>query len=380
MLSELDQAQFQLLRLVESRQDFKGFVQPSPEIPMGKEIHPKQGHQIRKRPGEFGPKLEKLEDQHGNQCCPNLNLNGIGAGSDKGLDLKVLLEMLEEDFNFPTIFVDGGYRAGSQVKVVRQEDQDLSGVGVLHLNPAQRIGAFLDRLGASELNLFILEHMAVLRHSFVPNDLVQRIILHSGDKIDSLATPSAPEGVVGVAPIVNDDGSGGEVQLLGDLHIRNLSLAQDGKLGKISIVVQEQVQFDGPFGPSEVGPVKDAQTQIDGGRIEADQFVLKSEFLHSRKLASTSVEQLTKQMLIKLPGTVLIRIGQGGAAGSGDTKVFQLPLTTSQAPGNLPEGMGSAQLTEEHGHKLPPTGESSSMPLGFRFSNCLLELDSRKQL
>ena len=63
MLSELDQVQFQLLRLVKGRQDFKGFVQPSPEIPMGKEIHPKQGYQIGKRPGEFGPKLEKLEDQ-----------------------------------------------------------------------------------------------------------------------------------------------------------------------------------------------------------------------------------------------------------------------------------------------------------------------------
>jgi hypothetical protein len=81
-----------------------------------------------------------------------------------------------------------------------------------------------------------------------------------------------------------------------------------------------------------------------------------------------------------LPGTVLIRISQGGAAGSGDTKVFQLPLTTSQASGNLPEGMSSTQLTEKHGHKLSPAGESPSVSLGFRFSDCLLELDSRKQL
>ncbi len=347
---------------------------------MGKEIHPKQGHQIRKRPGEFGPKLEKLEDQNGNQCCPNLNLDGIGAGSDKGLDLEVLLQMLEEDLNLPTVFVDGGYRAGSQVKVIRQEDQDFSRLRVLHLDPSQRVGTSLDSLRASEFDLFILEHMAVLGDSFVPNDFVQSIVLHAGDKIDSLATPSAPEGIVGIAPIVNDDGPRGEMQLPGDFHIRDFCLAQDGKLGKVSIVVQEQVQFYRSLGPSEMGPVKDAQTQVDGGRIEADQFVLESEFLHSRKLASTSVEQLTKQLLIKLPGAVLICIGQGGAAGSGDTQVFQLPLTASQAPGNLSEGMGSAQLTEKHGYKLSPTGESPSMSLGFRFSDGLLELDSRKQL
>ncbi len=68
MLSELDQAQFQLFRLVKSRQDFEGFVQPGPQVPMSKEIHSKQGYQIRKRPVEFGPKLQKPQDQHGNQC------------------------------------------------------------------------------------------------------------------------------------------------------------------------------------------------------------------------------------------------------------------------------------------------------------------------
>ena len=288
--------------------------------------------------------------------------------------------MLEEDFNRPTIFVDGSDRAGSQVKVVRQEDQDLSCVRNLHFDPSQRIGAFLDGLWSSEFDLFIFEHLTVLRDSFVPDDLIERIVFHTGDKIHSLATPSAPEGIVGVAPIINDDGSGGEVKFPGNLHIRDLAFAQDGKLGKVSIVVQEQMQFDRPFGPSEMGPVKDAQAQVDGGRVETDQFVFESEFLLSRKLASTSVEQLNKEMLIKLPGTVLIRIGQGGAAGGRDSKMFQFPLTASQASGNLPEGMSSTQLTEKHGHKLPPTGESPSMPLGFRFSEGLLKVDSRKQL
>ncbi len=296
---------------------------------MGKEIHPKQGHQIRKRPTEFGPKLKELQDQHGNQCCPNLNLDGIGASSDKGLDLEVLLQMLEEDFNLPTILIDGRYRTGSQVKVVRQEDQDLSRLRVFHFDPPQRIGAFLDGLEASEFDLFILEHMTVLRDSFVPKDFIQGIVFHPGDKIDSLAAPSAPEGIVGIAPIVNNDGTGGEVQSLSNLHVRDLSLAQDGELRKVSVVVQEQVQFDGPLGSSEMGPVKDAQTQVDGSGIEADQFVLESEFLHSRELASTSAEQLSKQMLIKLPGSVFIRIGQGRTARSGDPKMLQLSLTAS---------------------------------------------------
>ena len=310
MLSELEQVQFQLFRLIKRRQDFKGFVQPSPEIPMGKEIHPKQGHQIRKRPAEFGSKLEKPQDQHGNQCCPNLNPDGIGAGSDKGLDLEVLLQMLEEDFNLPTIFVDGADRTSPEVKVVRQEDQDLSCVRVLHFDPSQGIGAFVDGLGASEFDLFILEHMAVLGDSFVPNDLVERIVLHAGNKIDPLATPSAPEGIVGIAPVVNHDGPGGEVQFPGDFDIRDLSLAQDGEPGKVAVVVQEQVQFDGSLGPSEMYPIKGTQAQIDSGGVEANRFALEPESLLLRSLISTSFQQQKKQMLMKLPGSVLIRIGQ----------------------------------------------------------------------
>jgi hypothetical protein len=170
------------------------------------------------------------------------------------------------------------------------------------------------------------------------------------------------------------------MQLPGDLHIRDLPFAQDRKLGKIPIVVQEQVQFDGPLGPSEMGPVKDAQTQVDGGRIEANQLVLESEFLLSWKLAPTSVEQLHKQMLIQLPGTVLIGVGQGRTTGSGNTQMFQFPFTASETPGNLPEGMSSTQLTEKHGHKLSPAAESPSMPLGLRLSDRLLELNTRKQL
>jgi hypothetical protein len=129
-----------------------------------------------------------------------------------------------------------------------------------------------------------------------------------------------------------------------------------------------------------MGPVKHAQTQVDGGRIKADQFVLESELLSPSSLNATAFQELKEDLLIELPGTMLVSIGQGGATGSGDTQMFELPLTASQTPANLPKGMSSTQLAEEHGHKLSPTSKTSGMAFGFCFSHCLLELDSRKQL
>jgi hypothetical protein len=140
------------------------------------------------------------------------------------------------------------------------------------------------------------------------------------------------------------------------------------------------MEFDRPFGPSETCPVKQAQAQVDRGGVETDQFVFEPELLFSSDFNPTTFEQLEKNLLIQLPGPMFISIGEGGSAWGGDSQVFQFALTASQTSGDFSEGMGSAQLTEEHGHKLSPASESPGMSFSFRPSDCLLELDSRKQL
>ena len=70
---------------------------------MGKQIHTENSHQIRKSPVEFGPQVQKAEDQHRNPCCLNLNLDRIRTGPNKGLDLEVLLQRFEKQLNLPQI-------------------------------------------------------------------------------------------------------------------------------------------------------------------------------------------------------------------------------------------------------------------------------------
>jgi hypothetical protein len=93
-----------------------------------------------------------------------------------------------------------------------------------------------------------------------------------------------------------------------------------------------------------------------------------------------ALQQLEKDLLIKLPGAVLIGIGQGGAIGGRNAQVFQFAFTASQTAGNLSERMGSAQLAEEHGHQLTPASESPGMTFGLGLFNRLLKLDSGKEL
>jgi hypothetical protein len=67
-------------------------------------------------------------------------------------------------------------------------------------------------------------------------------------------------------------------------------------------------------------------------------------------------------------------------AGGGDAQMYQFSLAASQASGNLPEGVGAAQLAKEHGHKLAPAGKSSAMSFGFALLYGLDKFGFRKKL
>jgi len=140
------------------------------------------------------------------------------------------------------------------------------------------------------------------------------------------------------------------------------------------------MKLDGSFGPPELGPIKDFQAQIDGGRIHTDQFVFKPQRSLPDDLDTASFKDLMENLLVELPGTVLIGISQGGMAWSSNAQMFQLPLTASKTSGNLTERMGAAQLAKQHSHKLAPTRKSFGMTLCPCDRNQMLKLQTRKQL
>jgi hypothetical protein len=125
------------------------------------------------------------------------------------------------------------------------------------------------------------------------------------------------------------------------------------------------MEFDRSFGPAEFGPVKKGYGKVDDRGIQTAQRILETKFLLSEPLAAAALKQTEKDFLVKLPGAVLIGISQGGTARSSDSQVLQFSLATSETSGYFPEGMGSPELAEEHGDKLPPTAK----PFGAAFGS-----------
>lgn len=74
---------------------------------MGEEIYAQECDEIGQTPAETGGQLQILQ-QHRDQCRPKLGLDRIRRGANEGLDLQILLERLEEQFDLPAILVDCG--------------------------------------------------------------------------------------------------------------------------------------------------------------------------------------------------------------------------------------------------------------------------------
>jgi glutaredoxin len=68
--------------------------------------------------------MQIFDQQQGDEGCPNLDAQGVFGGSDEGADFQVLLERLEENLDFPAVFVNGRNRGGAEFEVVGQQDDD----------------------------------------------------------------------------------------------------------------------------------------------------------------------------------------------------------------------------------------------------------------
>jgi hypothetical protein len=60
--------------------------------------------------------------------------------------------------------------------------------------------------------------------------------------------------------------------------------------------------------------------------------------------------------------------------------VPQLAFAGSQAAADLAQRLGPSQVTEQHGHELPPATETAGMTLGSVFGDGLFKVVAGKQL
>lgn len=347
---------------------------------MGEEIHAQERDEIGQAPAETGGQLQVTQQQHRDQCRPNLRLDRVGRGADEGLDLQVLLERLEEQFDLPAILVDRGDGAGAETMMIGDEDENAAGVFTNRLDTAQQMRTLVLGAHTGQTDGLILEDVPVLRHGMFLDHLEQGVVLHAGDEIDAALRPFGEQPVVVVTPVIDDDGVGREVHLMGGLDVGHLAIGDEAEARQVAVVVEHQMQLDRALGGAELRPVIHGQAQIDDGRIDADQFVLEAELLLAHRLGGDGLEQAVEDLLEQFPRTMPVGVRQRRARRRFDAQVSQLALATLQPAFDFPQGVRPAKLAEQHADELAPARQALAAVFRSRFLDHALEVDTRNQL
>lgn len=260
----------------------------------------------------------------------------------------------------------------------QQHDNLLVGF-VPELDPPQLLRILLVSVVPQQLDDVVAQDMPVLRNRPFLHDPVMGIALLAGYEENPAPVPSPEEVKIDIAPVYHHDRAGRKGQRAGNPDLVDPAGRDAGKHGQIALMVQQQVKLHSPLGLPVLGPVKQAGAQSDECGIEAEESVVEPERPFAEHLLLATAQDLIKQLLVELPGPVLIGVGQGGALrGLLKAQMPRLAEATGQAPADLPKGVGLPELAEQHGHELVPTVKALGASVGPGGLHGFKELASRK--
>src|ERR1700733_14704112 len=176
-LSNSGERQGKLLGSRRERRRLEGAIEPVAQMAVSKEVQAQEGGQIGERPLGLGEMVQPLQQQDGDEGCPNLDAQSVFTGTHEALQLEILFERLEKEFDFPAVLVDGGNGSSAEGEQVSQQ-HDLPFVQrIPNRYPPQKARAILLRLDAGESDQLVGANTAVFGNGTLLSHFERRILL-----------------------------------------------------------------------------------------------------------------------------------------------------------------------------------------------------------
>ena len=212
-------------------------------------------------------------DQHvSGDGSPYLRLDCVFGGAKERFDAQVLFDPLEKQLDLPALFVKCANSQRRKRHVVGQKLQRLAGFGIDVGDLSNQLWKSVVRVVSHQLNMLIAYQAGVhgyrkrLRH----NEL--HVAFGTSYKERSGGMHLIQSGKVDVCLVHHVIGANLDVALLcediQDFDIVHLAVADVNKTWDRSTQIHQGMKFDGGFCRTKRRPRKQAQTQIDSGRVQ----------------------------------------------------------------------------------------------------------------
>lgn len=214
--------------------------------------------------------LGKSEKQERTNGYPNLRIDCVLRGTIEGLDMKMLFDPFEEEFDVPTLAIEFRNGEGVVSHVVGQESVDGSIGEVFVSDQPKFLGIAAGGFVGSQLDDFVSQNTGVQVDRSGSHDVVFDVVLGSCHEESAVAVNAVeqPE-EVDVALVQQIDGPHLNAEVIQHLDIVYGCFRKMHEDRKITAEVELRMHLDAGLGRPEFGPWAEFQTETDRAAVKS---------------------------------------------------------------------------------------------------------------
>lgn len=313
---------------------------------------------------------------------PDLRLDGVDRIAEEVLDRQILLEPLEEQFDLPAVFVDGGDRECWRLEQVGQKYQMLAGLGIAKRYATQTLGISRLRFRRGQENGLIGTQSRTDLHGAGGNPGGAQVVLGANDEADLLSVQSKQPGEIQIAPVDDQNRSRWQTDLVEQPDVVHLASGNADEYGYCAPQVDDDVRFYGRFGLPEVSPWKQRQAKVDRRRVHGKDRPLqpKANVLVAIKRQSEHDEALPQcfeQMVIAPLGGIGQRRARNRTANPDVIELRPLRIHTGN---QIAQSRAAGQLGVGQADEMAPRRERRNALVRLMHIDQMLEVTERHEL
>ena len=307
--------------------------------------------------------IETANHEIGANRNPNLGVDRVLAGAIKHLDSEVLFDPLEEEFDLPSVFVDGGDSQCRQLEIVCQERETL----LVHLvkisNASDQLRVTLLPFRTAQADALIAPQSGglVYRSRLVDGKLrISFTADHEGGTGDCYA--EEPQKIK-VTTIENIDTPSLEIHLIKEVNIMHTSLCKAYEYRDRAGQIDLRMQFNCRFGSLEIRPREHREAEVYGGGIDGvnDLVEIQAVGIASMEQPSFADENMGESF-VSSPVPVQVGVSEvcprDVATHTHAIEVWAFAETSL----NVAKALTESELGEEHREELVAGAHGSAGP------------------
>ena len=307
---------------------------------------------------------------------PYLRIDGVLGCAIEGLDVKMLLDPFEEEFNLPPLTVE--FSDSKRIfdgKVVGQEAIKLPSFKVLIYNESERIGILSGRVISNKSDGFIGKNTRSFVNIPRLKNFVDHVVFGSSNEVGAFLVKILVEFLErNIALIYQVESTGFNRDLIHHSGIVDFTWSEQNECRDRALEVHKRVHLESAFPMMELRPGTQFQTELYRAAVEHIYHLFKTNpQLFILVKCRGFLHQSHCKVLIDTPILLLIDFRKSGSRHYLDARPVEVSAEVKCSL-NVSQTDPVGELSKAHHHELVTAVELDGVTVAFVAVDTLLEL------